>query len=155
MTQGSVADFMTALEGLHNQVAAALADLTPSLEVRVYRWRPIGLPELPAIYNWIADSPYRVVATGGLVEDTLNIRARVATAHVDGEEDGLVLERIVDTYRHVFDTALYHPASSPFTGIAKVVDRTGARNLIDRFNDIPVLCMEFGIVAQLNRILTS
>lgn len=152
MTQGSFTDFMTALQGLHQQVATALA---PGLKVTVHRWRPVVVPKFPAIYPWIADSPYRVVATGGLVEDTLNVPCRVATRHAGGVQDGETLELLIDTYRQVVDSALLHPVSSPFNGIAKLVDRTGMRNVIDRFDTVPVLCMEFGLRAQLNRILLT
>lgn len=144
---------MTVLQGLHQQVADALA--LQGLPVRVYRWRPVAMPELPAIYPWISPSTFEVVATGGLVQDVLNVRARVADRHQDGVQDGETLEVIVDTYRQVVDTALYHPASSPFAGVAKVVDRTGMANAIDRFNDIPVLCMEFPLTGQLQRIITT
>lgn len=150
MSQGSFTDLMGALEGLHQQVADALAPL----EVRVYRWRPVTPPKLPAIYPWIADSPYRIVATSGLVEDTVNLRARVATRHVNGVQDGAMLERIIDAYRSVVDTALYDPVASPFNGIAKTVDRGGMRNVIDSFNDVPVLCMEFSLTVALPRVLT-
>ncbi len=151
-TQGSFTDFMSALEALHQQVQAALVGQLP---LRVYRWRPVMIPELPAIYPWISQSPFEVKATSGLVEDTVNVRARVAAAHVDGVQDGATLELIIDAYRLVVDTALYLPTRSPFAGVAKVVDRTGMQNVVDRFNDIPVLCMEFPLQAQLSRILIA
>lgn len=152
MTQGSFADFMSCLEALHGLVGERLAS---QLEVTVYRWRPTLAPKLPAIYPWVADSPYVVQATGGLVQDTVNVSCRVAgrPAGGDGTVDGQLLELLIDAYRDVIDTALYDPQRSPFAGVAKVVDRQSMRNVIDRFGDVNVLCMEFPLQAQLSRIL--
>lgn len=141
---GSLRDFMDAWVGLEQTVHP---------DLRVYRWRPSMMPELPALYNWMTDAPHEVRGTGGLVRDTITLLCRIAIRHTDVDEQMAVIEIFADAFRNVVDTALRFPSQSPLTGIALSADRTGMRTVLDTFNETDVMCIEFSVQAKLDRVL--
>ena len=134
------------LAAIMTQLVAVEAMVDP--RVRVYRWRPENVPELPAIYNWLGDSPAEWLNVCAL-QETLTINARVAVRHSDvGDEMGL-LEDLADRFREVVDQQLTR-TGGPLGGV-KYAARTGMRNVIDRFGDVPVLALEFPLAVRVQR----
>ena len=134
------------LAALMTQLATVESMVDP--RVRVYRWRPENVPELPAIYNWLGDSPatWADVCT---VHETLTINARLAVRHSDVGDEMDLLEDLADRFRDVVDQQL-NRTGGPLGGV-QYARRTGMRNVIDRFGDVPVLALEFPLAVRVER----
>lgn len=134
------------LAAIMTQLATVESMVDP--RVRVYRWRPENVPELPAIYNWLGDSPatWADVCT---VHETLTINARLAVRHSDVGDEMDLLEDLADRFRDVVDQQL-NRTGGPLGGV-QYARRTGMRNVIDRFGDVPVLALEFPVEVRVHR----
>lgn len=145
-TPGSLASFMNALVALEQSAAAQILSES-SIDMRVYRWRPNTI-ELPALWNWMGPSPYEQRDLSRF-RDTLTILTRVGVRHTDVDEEMAQLELIADGFREVADPAL--ASWRPLSGSATATIRRGMGMAVDRFNDVPVLCIEFSIEARMDR----
>lgn len=116
----------------------------------VLRWRPTEMPELPALWHWIATSPHVQRDLSRWVEDlTIQIRVGVPTSAPTDEQHAR-LEHYFDRVREVLDP-VFAEGSRPFQGAAYEAHRTASRTTLEVFNEIPVLCLEFDLRVQLSR----
>jgi len=118
--------------------------------LRVYRWRPANVPEFPALYNWLADSPADWPAIDS-IQETLNLAVRVAVRHTDSDEEMALVEDLADRFRETIDQQLNR--RGPLGGV-QYAQRNGMRNVLDRFGDITALCIEFPVAVRVERIVT-
>lgn len=116
-----------------------------------YRWRPRGVPDFPCIYNWLAPSPTErhTVATQ---RDTLLVQANCGVRWTDVQTEMGQLEALGDSFRQVVDPAM--AGNSNLGGLPQRAERTGMVTASDRFNDVPVLVLQFTIRAELDRVIT-
>lgn len=137
---------MDALVPIEQSVGADL-----SFPIYVYRWRPDGIPDFPAIYNWLGPSPFdrRTVAHG---RDTLIVNARVAIRWADAQTRADQLEILVDEFRNKVDPALER--SAPLGDLVREAHRQGMSNVADDFNEVPVIAVQFPLEFKLDRIVT-
>ena len=138
---------MDELEGLEKQAASQMEDDPTGSSVRTYRWRPVN-PELPALYNWMAPSPFEWKDTHH-GEDLLNLSAFIVVRRTDVSEHMALLEGYVDVFREVVDPALRQ--NQPLNGTATWVDRLTMQPVEVQFNDVPAIGFEFGITARMRR----
>lgn len=142
-TQGSLVAFMTALTGLETGI---------SPDLRVYRWRPVLMPEVPAVYHWLSTSPADIPATHS-ARDTLNLAVRIAVRHTDSDEEMAKVEAYYDQARDVLDHDFSTPSTSVLRPACLWAKRTTSRTALDTFNDVDVLILELGIQAELRRTI--
>lgn len=135
---------------LEGQVAAAAAAANPADELRVYEWRPHGLPELPAIWNWIDDGSYEIDDTARAT-DVIVITATIGVKPADIAETMGRLVRLTDVFRSVVDPALWR--NQPLEGTAKRAKRVVTRTEIYDFDGVPVMGMDMLIQVQLPQIV--
>lgn len=131
-------EIMDEVEVLYGKVKAQVEG--DGGELRTYRWRPTKLPELPAIWTWLEESPTRV-------EDTVFTRDTLRLAIVVGVEPRSAqlgpLETLADTARGVLDQEL---ANETMFGLAPVnARRSGMGAGGDEWGDTRVLTMQFGL----------
>jgi len=138
-TPGSLKSFMSELVALERTVHD---------DLRVYRWRPIGVPELPALYNWMPTSTF-VQKDLARWADNPRVLVRIAIAHSEIDEDMASLEDYADHFRAVTDAEFQH--GNPLNGTCRRAERVGMNTVLDRFNDIDLLCIEFPIQAEIHR----
>lgn len=119
-------------------------------KLRVYRWRPNGLPQLPACWNQMVPSTFEPTAVGRWT-DTVRIAARVGVRHTDPSAEQQRIEWLTDTFREIVDPALA-PTVDPIGGVRKA-ERVSMGLALDEFNGVDLLCMEFIIQATLDRII--
>lgn len=117
--------------------------------LRVYRWRPNRI-ELPAIYHWLAPggSPGEK-HTVAHRRDTLNLLQRVAVRHTDVNEEMAQLETYSDIAVDLLDRRL--DSHAPLGGHR--ANRQSMATVLDTFNDVDVLCMEYVINAEFDRVI--
>lgn len=120
-------------------------------DLRLYRWRPQGHPELPALWNWLVDSPQDIKDNAHL-RDTLDLRVQIGVAHSDVDEQMASIEIYADAFRAVVDPALRQNCT--LEGTVEYAKRTSMRTALDRFGQLDVLCVEFRMEIQLTRIVT-
>lgn len=140
---------LTELEGGLNTYIAGMAtsDKPPSLQL--LRWRRTSI-EPPSLYHQIVGSDSGLVDPARL-RDTITVSTRIAVAiGDDGYESDWLLEQYIDIYRTVMDPPL-HEVGRPLDEAATFANRTTMRTLIDTFNDVPFLAVEFLLGVQLNR----
>lgn len=138
---GSLRLFMDALVAVEETVHP---------DLRVYRWRPRTI-ELPAIYNWVPDAPFEQRDLTRF-RDTLTVLSRVAVRHSDVDDEMVKVEEYADAFRERLDAEFHQ--NQPLEGAATRVIRTGMGTVLDTFNEIDVLCVEFRSQAQLDRLIT-
>lgn len=147
---GSLTPFFTALVELEHQVSAAAAAASARNEMRVYPWRPSAYPELPAIWNWIDDGQYEIADTAS-ANDLLIVTASIGVKPSDLGESMDRLVVLTDHFCDVVDPALN---SRPvLDGTARSARRVVMRTSIDKFDEIPVMCMDVLIRVQLPKII--
>ena len=139
---GQLADLFTALHTLNQTVHADLV---------AYRVRPDVAPDLPAIWNWLPDSDFKVSSTEHGTDD-LTIAVRIGLNHRDAEERLDDLLTYADAFVAVYDRALWN---DPPSGFGQQARRRGMRMVQDRFGDISVLAIEFPINVELLRTIRS
>lgn len=150
---GALKPALTALKNLYGEVNAALPpDVEP---LRVYRWRPMNPPDLPAVWNWFptdkmheSDLALKDIANH---RDTFYISAYIAVTKRDAEDDMELIEDYVDAFRAVVDPALNKRGCLDNTVVR--AQRLGMRPAIDDFNQIEIPCLEFPLELWLQRIL--
>lgn len=147
---GSIELVMAEWVSLEKQVSAAAKAADPRDEMRVYEWRPTGLPELPAIWNWIDDGSYEIVDTAR-GDDFLVITATIGVKPSDLSETLGRLVRLTDHFRSVVDPALWN--KQPLGGTCRRAKRVVTRSSIDTFNDIPVMCMDMLVRIELVQMI--
>lgn len=140
MSAGDLAPFMDALVGLEETISD---DLT------VERWRPYN-PNTPLLYNWLLPSPAAIPATM-TEQDTLNFAIRVVLRRTDADETGAAVEQYYDLVRDVIDSDLIQPSQSQLRSVCHFAKRTSSRTVIDTFNEIDYLAVEFTLQAELRR----
>ncbi len=117
-------------------------------EILVYRWHPAALPNLPAIWNVLGDSPSER-------PDPATRRERLALRVQLGVPPGPVGERMeqfepwCESIWDVLDPAFND--NRPLDGNADWAERTVTRNRIVRFGTTDVLVFEFGLDVWLTR----
>lgn len=136
-----LAPMFAALVNLEQQVADEARVANPADEVRVYPWRPVKFPELPAIWNWIDDGSYEIPATG-LGDDRIIVTVTIGVRPSNIAEDIEDLVRLTDVFRRVTSPALNSRPVLEGTALEakRVVTRTG----IDQWGeDGPMaMCMD-------------
>jgi len=141
---------MVELIALEQQVSAAAALDDPANEMRVYEWRPPGLPELPAIWNWIDDGTYELVDTAR-GDDTLVIASTIGVKPSAIDESMGQLVTLVDIFRETVDPAL---SQRPVLGgTVRQAKRVVTRSSIDDFDGVPVMCMDMLVKVELSKFL--
>lgn len=146
-----IAPMLAQLKLLEDEVSAAAAAINPTDRMRVYRWRPTAVPELPAIWNWIDDGSVEVPDTAR-IDDIIVVTATIAvkpSAALDEKMDKLVA--LTDVFRSVVDPALKQ--HQPLGGTAKQARRLVTRTAWDDFNGQPVMCMDMLIRVQLPHLV--
>jgi hypothetical protein len=149
---GSLAALLDEVGQLHGNVAAAVED-EGLPRPRVYRWRPLGNIELPAIYNWMDPSPAEWRdAAGHRHRDTISIVTMCAVRRTDSDEFMGRLEVFADCYREVVDAA--YRSGQPLNNAAKWADRPMMQMADDEFDNAPVLAVKFTSIFHLDRSVT-
>lgn len=138
------ADLMANLVTLEERVAKVAAEQVPNDEPRVYEWRPSGVPELPAIWNWIMPGSDEIIDTARQ-DDIVIVRATVGVRPADLTESMGQLVRLTDVLREVVDPAL---ADKRPLG-CRQAKRISTGNSLEDFNGVPVMCMDVFIRATL------
>lgn len=141
-----------AMDGLV-ALEATLNDQLPTgaLPLRVYRWRPRGLIEPPAIYHWAPDDTETEARDQARRRDALQLMCIVCVEHSDSNEEMAALEDYADLLRAAFDDAFDQTA--PLGGVRNA-KRLGFRPIEDQFGDIAVLGFGFDIEIWLDRVAT-
>jgi hypothetical protein len=142
----SFAGMMAAIVALEREVAKAVKEAKESDEPRVYEWRPPGVPELPCIYNWIADGSYEVVDTAR-GDDLVVVTATIGVKPSDIAESAGQLMRLTDIFRSVVDPALNQ--NGPLERSVRYAKRVITRTHIEDFDGVYVMCMEMLIRCEL------
>ncbi len=138
---GSFTYLMTKLTALERNVHERL---------RVYRWQPVNVPDLPAIWNWMGESPFSQKDQMKW-EDAIQIFVRIGIPHTEIDQDMERIETYTDAFREVVDDALYNLRVGPLEGAALRAERTSMRNVGIEFNGVPVFCVEFPITFHVER----
>jgi len=105
---------------------------------RVYEWRPMQLPELPAFWNWIEDGTYEIVDTHR-GDDILMWAVTIGVKAGDFPEKMGQLVRIMDVFREVSNPAL--DEHLPLSNTCRYARRVVTRSHIEDFDGVPVLCL--------------
>lgn len=148
--RASLAKIMDEVEAMEKRIAEAVEDEF-GFKVYTYRWRPRGVPDFPCIYNWLAPSP----ADRGAVQrvrDTFNINANCGVRWSDEEIEMGELESLADQFRLVCDKELQHTGTG-LGGLPHKADRRSMQNAADRFNEVPVLVLQFPLMIDVDRII--
>jgi hypothetical protein len=145
-----IADMLTELITLEQQVSNAAKAANPADELRVYPWRPASRIQLPAVYNWIDDSSYEIDDTARAT-DALVIMATIAVRNGPSDEVLDRLVRLTDVFREVVDPALW--ANRPLGGTCKRAKRTLTATSYDEFNGVTVMCMDMHLRVELAQII--
>jgi hypothetical protein len=151
-----IANALSELVALEQRVAAAAARQKSDDECRVYEWRPSGLPELPAIWNWIDDGTYEIVDTARS-DDVLVVTATIGVKPSDLAESMGKLVRITDVFREVVDPELgrsrHQGHGGPLKDTVRYAKRVVTRSEIEDFDGIPVMCMSMLIRLELTAMI--
>lgn len=141
---------MDQLEVLEERVAEFVLDAF-DFRVYPYRWRPRGVPDFPCIYNWLSPSPAKrqTVAT---MRDTLTLQVNCGVRWTDVETEMRELEQLADQCRLILDQDLQH--NTGLGGLPHRAERLSMNSAADRFNDVPVLVLQFPLMVELDRIIT-
>lgn len=137
--QQSIAAAMAELVALEQTAAKAMGKAHKGDEARVYEWRPMKPPELPAIWNWIDDGEYSVVDTAR-ADDLLVVSVTIAVQPSDLSESMGRLVRLTDVFRETIDPALSQ--SRPLNDTVRSAKRAVTRTGVDEFDNIRVMCMD-------------
>jgi hypothetical protein len=140
---GSLKAFMDEWHKLMKLVAAECGD-----EMQAYRWRPLSLPDLPAIYNWMPSASFEQ-RDQSRWRDIPNLLTRIAIGGTDIETRMDRLETYADIFREIVDPVL--DQNRPVEGTAYKMWRTGMATVSDRFNELPVLTIQFTFTVWLDR----
>ena len=140
---------MDGLVALEDTVNAELP--TGATSLTVTRWRPLSLPDLPALWNWMpTDAPAEKLDTAAN-RDTFQISAYVGVEHSDADEEMAAIEIYADVVCQVFDVDF---RNSPFlAGAVQIADRSGRRLVIDTFGESDVLCIEIPLRLLTHQII--
>lgn len=141
----SYAGVFTALKAIED-VAATVCDTAGLAKPMVYKFRPRGQVNLPAIYNVLDPSQMEPQDTA-VDRDTLIIGARVAVRHTDAEAEFDQLLAIADIVRTTFDRG-FKDQDSPLGQL--LARRLGVREQQDTFGQIPVFALEFPVRVKLD-----
>ncbi len=147
--RASLSALMDEVVALEERVAEAVEEQF-GFKVYVYRWRPRGVPDFPCIYNWLAPSPAKRQTTATM-RDTLNLQANCGVRWSDEETEMGELEQLADQFRLIADQDLQH--NSGLGGLPHRAERPSMNSAADRFNDVPVLVLQFPLMAELDRII--
>lgn len=145
----SIAIAIDQVVALEQTINASLPD--GATELVVYRWRPQGIPDVPALWNWLVESPQDIKDLAHL-RDRLDLRIQIAVAHTNVDEEMAAIELYADAFRATVDPALRENCT--LDGTVEYAKRISMRTALDRFNQIDLLCVEFALEIQLTRIVT-
>ena len=148
-----IAPALAALVSLEEQVSLAAKEADAHDEMRVYEWRPHGIPELPAIWNWIDDGQFEIVDTGR-GDDILVVTATIGVKPSDIAEKMGQLIKLTDIFRATVDPVLWRNGRNPpLGGTVRQAKRVVTRTSIDEFDGTPVMCMDMLIRLDLGRMI--
>lgn len=147
--RASLGKIMDEVEALEKRVADAVQEQF-GFAVYTYRWRPRGVPDFPCIYNWLAPSPGKRQTTATM-RDTLNLQANCGVRWSDEVTEMGELEQLADSFRLVVDQDLQH--NTGLGGLPHRAERPSMNSAADRFNDVPVLVLQFTLMVELDRII--
>jgi hypothetical protein len=120
--------------------------------VRCYRWQPVDSVDLPAMWNWMTDSPFEQYDQMRW-KDHFNILVRIGIFHNEVDQDMALIEDLTDQFRLVIDSALYKLDVGPLQGAAYKAERLAMRNVGIEIGGVPVFTMEFPIVFHVARTI--
>ena len=152
---GRFASMFGAWVDLERKVSDEAAKLRAKDKLRVYEWRPVKLPELPALWNWIDDGAEVNVVDTQRDDDIVIITATLGVLPADLEESMGRLVRLLDVFIDTVDPALRQRPVLPDkngTSTARAARRIITRSSFDNFNDTPVMCMDMMIRVQLPKV---
>lgn len=141
---GSLKIAIDALVALEQTVNVALPAGTS--ELVVYRWRPQAMPDLPAMWNWLVESPADK-RDNAHMRDRLDLRAQIGVAHSAVDEQMAQIETYGDAFR-----AAVVPELERNCTLDGAVDRAIYRSMntaLDRFAQTDLLCLEFRLELHL------
>lgn len=148
--RASLTALMDEVVALEERVAESVKDQF-GFSVYVNRWRPRGVPDFPCIYNWLAPSPGKRQTTATM-RDTLSLQANCGVRWTDVETEMQELEQLADQFRLIVDQDLQH--NTGLGGLPHRAERPSMNSAADRFNDVPVLVLQFTLMVELDRIIT-
>ena len=149
-----IAPAIAQLVELEQQVSLAAKEADPLDEMRVYEWRPHGIPELPAIWNWIEPGTVETVDTGR-IDDVLIVKATIGVKPSDIAESMGQLVRLTDVFREVADPVLWRNGRNPpLAGTVRESKRISTHTEYEDFDGIPVMCMDMLIRLQLSHFVS-
>jgi hypothetical protein len=123
----------------------------PITDVDRHRWQPASVNP-PTLFNFVLPSRTSYPATGTVL-DEINIGIRLLTNPSDVDEEQARLEDYFDALVGVVDADLIHPDRSVLRGTCHYATRTSVRQMTVSFNGATFLAWEFGITAELRRIV--
>lgn len=148
---GSLRIAMDALCALEQTISAALpAEGTvaqqAARQLTFHRWRPQEMPDLPAVWNWMPESP-NDKRSNAHMRDKVDLRVQIGVRHTNVDEQMAEIEIYADVGRQVFDQAFQ--TNCTLDGTVELAQRKSMRTALDRFNGIDVLCVEFALQLDL------
>lgn len=147
---GEIAPAIKQLVALEERFAANAKQVDDLLEPRVYEWRPSGVPELPAVWNWIDDSPYET-PDNAQGDDLLVVATTIGVKPSDLPETMGRLVRLMDIFRATVDPALN--VKPILGGTVLEAKRVVTRSLIEEFDGVPVMCLQSLIRLKLRALV--
>lgn len=147
--RASLGNLMDEVEALEKRVADSVQEQF-DFAVYTYRWRPRGVPDFPCIYNWLAPSPGKRHTTATM-RDTVNLIANCGVRWSDEVTEMGELEQLADQFRLVVDQDFQH--NTGLGGLPHRTERPSMNSAADRFNDVPVLVLQFPLMVELDRII--
>lgn len=137
-TPGPLERAMDGLEALERTINDSLPAGRRTLVVA--RWRPLELPDLPAIWNWQPTLSPTESQDSAANRDEFLISAYIGVEHTDDSEQMAAVETYADVACQVLDLDF---RNSPFLGGGvQLARRQGRRLVVDTFGQTPVLCVE-------------
>ena len=146
-TNRSLGALMDQLEVVEGEIAADVG-----FPVYCYRWRPNAIPDMPAIYNWLAPSPSERWSTAHM-KDELNLLVNCAIRWADAATTLGQLEDLADATRHTLDLEFQKPQA--LGGVPEKADRLSMQSTVDSFGDVDVLVIQFPIRAVMKGLITE
>jgi hypothetical protein len=147
--RASLGVIMDQLEILEQSVLDSVKEAF-DIDAYKYRWRPRGVPDFPCIYNWLSPSPAEEHAVG-VARDTLNLLVSCGIRWSDASTEMDELEKLADQFRLIVDRDLLH--NTGLGGKPHKAERKSMNTAADRFNDVPVLCLQFPLIVELDRFI--
>ncbi len=148
LTAGSLQTLMERLVAAEAGINDVIPAEVDSLDISM--WKPAS-PDPPVLYHAISNAPFSARDTATW-RDNLMLLARIGVPHGDDQDTMTDLTILTDAFRLVMDPIL-GARGRPLDGAAQWAERTDMRTVLDDFNEVPFMCMEFVLQFRLDRLI--